>query len=384
MVDIIGGMRYWLIIYKVRARLLLLMSAVILLAACSDDTDRSGSLPDDTDVLQIAAYTQDLTSPSQSAATRAVTVPSGYSQYAGSASIGVFMTKSSTTDNSTEMTLISYEDNVWHSLVKVIKDTPYYIYGYMPAYATSTITPNTSFDNGAILKFTNVPSVMSEDFSVITGVLQLLPDNAGNPVQEGTLKAGTFAYMGKESGKNFVDLMFDHLYGALNINLKVADNYNSLRTIKLKELRLRTIVNGTPSKSKTNVTVTLNKTAGDSPISNVVYEPTGEDEGDLTFFQSATGKELGTTDYESFMGHFMPEGITTFVVTSVYDVYDKQGNLIRKDCTAENTLGLYDLFDRQTVTMRGYKYTIKLTVMPTYLYILSEPDLDSPMAVVSD
>lgn len=381
-------MSYSIYINKVRARLLMLMSAVILLAACSDDTDRSDSLPDDTDVLQIAAYTQDLTSPSQSAATRAVTVPSGYSQYAGSASIGVFMTKSTTTDNSTEMTLISYEDNVWHSLVKVIKDTPYYIYGYMPAYATSTITPNTSFDNGAILKFTDVPSVMSEDFSVITGVLQLQPDNAGNAVQEGTLRAGTFAYTGKESGKNYVDLMFDHLYGALNIDLKVADSYNSLRTIKLKELRLRTSDENGPSKNKTNVTVTLNKTEGGTPISNVVYEPTGEDVGDLSFFQSATGRLLGT-DYESFMGHFMPEGITTFVVTSVYDVYDKNvtaehpdGNLIRKDCTAENTLELYKLYDRQTVTKRGYKYTIRLTVMPTYLYLLSDPDLDNPTVVV--
>lgn len=376
-------MEYLNIIYKVRARLLALMSVAILLTACSDDTDRSGSLPDDTDVLQIAAYTQDLTSPSQSAATRAVTVPSGYSQYDGSASIGVFMTP-----KTTEMTLISYEDNAWHSLVKVTKDNQYYIYGYMPAYATSTITPNTSFDNGAILKFTDVPSVMSEDFSVITGVLQLQPDNAGNAVQEGTLRAGTFAYTGKESGKNFVDLMFDHLYGALNIDLKVADSYNSLRTIKLKELRLRTSDENGPSKNKTNVTVTLNKTEGGTPISNVVYEPTGEDVGDLSFFQSATGRLLGT-DYESFMGHFMPEGITTFVVTSVYDVYDKNvtaehpdGNLIRKDCTAENTLELYKLYDRQTVTKRGYKYTIRLTVMPTYLYMLSDPDLDNPTVVV--
>ena len=372
-------MRYSVYIYKVRARLLMLMSAVILLAACSsDDTDRSGSLPDDSDVLQIAAYTQDLTSPSQSAATRAVTVPSGYSSYRGSASIGVFMTP-----KTTEMTLISYDDDTWHSLVKVIKDTQYYIYGYMPAYAASTITPNTSFDNGAILKFTDVPSVMSEDFSVITGVLQLQPDNAGNAVQEGTLKAGTFAYTGKESGKNFVDLMFDHLYGALNIDLKVADSYNSLRTIKLKELRLRTSDANGPSKNKTNVTVTLNKTEGETPISSVVYQPTGEDVGDLSFFQSALGEEL-TTSYKSFMGHFMPEGITSFVVTSVYDVYDTDGNLIRKDCTAENTMELYKLYDRQIVTKRGYKYTIRLTVMPTYLYLLSDPDLDNPTAVVDN
>ena len=381
-------MRYELIIYKVRARLLMLMSAVILLAACSDDTDRSDSLSDDSDVLRIAAYTQDLTSPSQPAATRAVTVPSGYIPYEGSASIGVFMTP-----KTTEMTLISYEDNAWHSMVKVTPETQYYIYGYMPAYATCTISDisqNNKYKDGAVLTFNNVPSVMSEDFSVITGVLQLQPDNSGNPVQAGILKAGTFAYTGQASGNNFVDLMFDHLYGALNINLKVADNYNSLRTIKLKELRLRTIVNGTPSKSKTNVTVTLNKTEGETPISNVVYEPTGEDVGDLSFFQSATGRLLRSDDYESFMGHFMPDRVTTFIVTSVYDVYDKNvttehpdGNLIRKDCTVENTLVLEDLYDRQLETLRGNKYTVKLTVMPTYLYILSDPDLDNPTAVVN-
>ena len=366
--------------------LLMLMSAVILLA-CSDDTDRSDSLPDDTDVLQIAAYTHDLTSPSDSAATRAVTGPEGYSSYNGSASIGVFMTQNAT-EHIPEMTLISYEDNAWHSMVKVTKGTDYNIYGYMPAYATCEISKITGkeFQDGAVLTFTDVPTVMSEDFSVITGVF----DHKGDKNESGTMKAGTFAYKGGDSGENFVSLMFDHLYGALNISLKVAASYNSLRTIKLKELRLRTSNASGPSKNKTKVTVTLNKTEGTTPISSVVYEPSGEDVGDLPFFQSATGEKL-ETDYSSFMGHFMPEGITTFVVTSVYDVYDKNitndrpdGNLIRKDCTAENTLKISDLYYLQSVTSRGYKYTIKLTIMPTYLYMLSDPDLDNPTTVVSD
>ena len=117
-------MKYIIFKYKVRARLLLLMAVAILLSACSDDTDR---LSDKWDFLQIAAYTQDMVSPSDSAATRAVTGPSGYSEYNGSASIGVFMTPSTT-----EMTLISYEDNAWHSMVKVTENIDYYIYGYMP------------------------------------------------------------------------------------------------------------------------------------------------------------------------------------------------------------------------------------------------------------
>ena len=379
-------MKYMLNIDEVRTRLLVLMSAAILLMACSDDTDRQS---EETAVLQIAAYTKTMESPSWPVSTRAVSIPSGYSQYTGSASIGVFLTQTPIDPNSTKMTLISYEDNAWHSMAKVVNNTSYYIYGYMPAYAACEISENTNFENGAILTFTNVPSVMSEDLSVITGVLQLEPDNAGNPIEEGTMKAGTFAYSGKEPGKNFVNLMFDHLYGALNVSLSVESSYNNLRTIKLKELKLRTSANGTPSKSNTNVTVTLNKTNGDNPISNVVFAASGEDVSDISFFQSATGEELGITD-KSFMGHFMPQGITTFVLTSVYDVYDKNitaahpdGNLIRKDCTAENTLEISQLFDRQTVTQRGWKYNVKLTIRPTYLYMLSEPDLDNPTLVVN-
>lgn len=369
-------MKYVMHKYEFRVRLLIWMSAVILLAACSDDTDR---LQAETDTLQIAAYTQDMTSPSWPTTTRAVTVPSGYSQYTGSASIGVFMTPSET-----EMTLITYEDKVWHSMVKVTDQTEYYIYGYMPAYASCTILPNTNFADGAILTFNNVPSVMSEDFSVITGVLQLEPktDLAGVPLEEGTMKAGAFKYTGKVSGSNFVNLMFDHLYGALSISLMVDADYHALRTIKLKELRLRTSDASGTSKSKANVTVTLNKTEGTNPISSVVFEFTGDDAGDTPFFQSSTGEEL-TTVSKSFMGHFMPQDITTFVLTSVYDVYDKNDNLIRKDCTAENTIDINKLYDRQVATQRGWKYNVNMTIKPTYLYMLSDPDLDNPTVIVN-
>ena len=363
------------------------MSAAFLLMACSDDTDRWS---DETDFLQIAAYTQDMITPSGPAAARGVSIPSKYKEYEGSSSIGVFMTQNPSTDYSTKMSLISYEDNAWHSMVKVSEGQKYYIYGYMPAYVTCTISPNTSFNNGAILEFTDVPSVMSEDFSVITGALQLMSDQAEPPsaIEEGTLKAGTFEFDGKAPGNNFVDLMFDHLYGALKISMNVYDGYDALRTIKLKELKLRTSANGTPTKSKIKVTVTLNKTTdGTSPIpetGGVVFEPVtdSDDMDDMPFFQSATGEEL-TTVAKPFEGHFMPKDVTSIVLTSVYDVYDKQGNLVRKECTAQNKLEISKLFDGQGSTKPGWRYNVEMTIMPTYLYILSEPDLDNPTVVVN-
>jgi hypothetical protein len=45
---------------------------------------------------------------------------------------------------------------------------------------------------------------------------------------------------------------------------------------------------------------------------------------------------------------------------------------------AENKLNIMHLFSPARIASRGMKYSIKLIVNPTYLYVLSEPDLDNP------
>ena len=66
--------------------------------------------------------------------------------------------------------------------------------------------------------------------------------------------------------------------------------------------------------------------------------------------------------------------------TPTAEVYDKNGNLSRKDCSATNTLDLSQLFSGKA--RRGYRYTVNMIVTPTYLYMLSEPDLDNPTVKV--
>ena len=97
----------------------------------------------------------------------------------------------------------------------------------------------------------------------------------------------------------------------------------------------------------------------------------------VEFWSSTNGEELGTT-YISHNGSFMPLGVTSLVLTSVYDVYDTKGNLIRQDSKATNTIRISDLLTGQTTTRRGSRYTVNMTINPTYLYMLSDPDLDSP------
>ena len=61
------------------------------------------------------------------------------------------------------------------------------------------------------------------------------------------------------------------------------------------------------------------------------------------------------------------------ILRTIFDVYDKDGNLYRRDCIAENHINW--IFQE---LLHGYSYTIKLEVCPTYLYIMSKPDLENP------
>ena len=98
---------------------------------------------------------------------------------------------------------------------------------------------------------------------------------------------------------------------------------------------------------------------------------------DGAVYQSEVGATL-TTSYSMFLCHFIPHGIKKIILTSTYDVYDKKDNLIRANCKATNTIDVTKIIYLLSSVRRGYKYTINLTVKPTYLYMLSEPDMDNP------
>lgn len=264
----------------------------------------------------------------------------------------------------------------------------YYLYGYVPHLSgmgfeiTDRSDSNAGYSDGAKITLNNVPAIMPSDLCVTIGAKH--GSNAETPAG---LRAGDFAYVGgSTTTENYVFLLFEHLYASLRVKMRIHGDYNALRTIKLKSLRLKTQAGETTSNTKTNIDIDLKATDGsnpsESPIQSIAYTPAGETISEAPTFWSSTAGEQLTTDYTEHSAHFMPLNITTFVLTSVYDVYDKQGNLLRKDCMATNTMQLSDLLTGQETTRRGSRYTIKMTINPTYLYMLSEPDLNSPTVTV--
>ncbi len=198
------------------------------------------------------------------------------------------------------------------------------------------------------------------------------------------------------NGSNHLFLLFDHIYSGLRFRFKVDTKYDDLRTIVLKKVELKS----SDMYEKYDCTITL--TADNpTPISSLTFTPTSVTPPETnnymsyaTIFNGALystptpgypgGIVLQKGTYTDLMGCFLPHETDIFTLKCTYDVYDKQGNRIRQNCTAENELNLDTIFDNlQVVLVRGTYYIVNLTVAPTYLYVLSEPDLDNPTIVVN-
>ena len=331
--------------------------------------------------------------------TRAWTPPTGFVPYEdGNQVIHVAFTKDNTEPRKG---FFFRSGDKWHMSLEeeepeFVSDD-YYLYGYLPYMfnVTFNITDynggstdaekNADYSKGAIITLGNVPTAISKDLCVAIGAKHGTDkEHVADPPG---LRKGDFLFNFKglgdtEAANNYVFMLFDHIYAGLRIRMRVHPDYNDVRTIKLKALKLNTKAGSTPTSEKNDITIKLKATDGSDPdadpIDEIIYTAVGAPVTDgVEFWSSANGEPLGIA-YTENIGHFMPLGVTTLVLTSVYDVYDKKGNLIREDSEATNAIPISELLTGQTTTRRDCRYTINMTIQPTYLYMLSDPDLDSP------
>lgn len=363
--------------------LVLLAVCLPVLLSCSDDSETENALvkveviPCAPSFVEVSPIT-----------TRAWNPPTGYYLYNDeyvngpyieqanliNNTIGVFFTQDGSSAPKVGSFFYDNSDEKWRSTVEINSGT-YYLYGFIPYESGVIPSISGTFSTGATLTLQNMPTVTPSDVCVVVGA-----KNGNSPEDDNGLTTAQFEYV-TEGTTNHVFLLFDHLYSALNLKVRVAADYYKLRRIKLKEMKLKPYNGETASSDKTTVTVTLaSNNNNSSPITGVSYTPVGTGGNPMPLYQSETGIDLGT-DYTPIRCCFTPGGITKFILVSKYDVYDRKGNLIRKDCTAENVINM-SLFSETTQMERGRIYTLYLTVEPTYLYVLSDPDLDNPTLVI--
>lgn len=416
----------------------MLLAAVMLTVGCSDDgvEDRRQMVE-----VEVAPYASDYTYMAPvNVGTRATEptepswAPTGYYLYTDldgaddimksnqNAKIFAFFTKVGSADPVIRNFRYVSGTSTWkidEAINASTAENPYYLYGLVPyGSAEVAIEPykapgaegDGNYADGAIMTFSGLGSVMSMDPCVIVGAKH--GSKVGetiDPVGDNPMKAGDFSCVfgvsndvqANKDNPNYLFLLFDHLYSAIRFRFCVGDEYAKLRDIHLTKLEMLAYTDASCEdeylrKQFVRTTVTLHKTLdGSSPIvGSIDFIPYGDE--DMTKVKIYSGdKEIphgkypadyedeelrGKKRYTDNMG-FVPNVNSYFKLISTYDVYDTKGNLVRKNCVAENKIDPFSIF--QTVSLGRRKlYTLNLTIEPTYLYVLSEPDLDNPTVTV--
>lgn len=400
-------------------RWLFLLAVALLLNACSD-TDAPGDQEKERVQIELLPFASSYEEKLDVSLTRgddSWTPPSPYVTYDNlnskfakqkdlmGKSISVFFTKDDA-DPMEGTFFYRNSTNTWQLSNLDVTEGDYYLYGYIPKEdATSaSITPNESYSDGAVLTIKGLNTVTPSDVCVLIGAKEG-PDKYHDGDIDDPLRPGFFKthINATDGGNNYIYLLFDHIYASLRFRFKVDPVYDALRTIRLRKLELvaYSSQSGGEVYAKFDAKITLKATSGASPIVGSVEFFPDENSTNVPPMPIFEGDvKLKTTAATEFIGSFVPGDNTYFKLRSTYDVYDKNvnkngngepildedgepvGNLIRQGCKAENTIDLRKWFGNDLVTTRGHSYSLTMTVQPTYLYVLSDPDLDNPTVVI--
>lgn len=339
--------------------------------------------------------------------------PSGYKESHEYVTYGIFFTKS---DGSVIKNRFRYgADEKWYMVEEVTAGDNYYLYGYMPYDAGEvTIAPPSdgTYADGADITFSNLNAAMTKDLCIITAAKDATRnEKPGEPgkytyvlgngldwIPPADFKCKIKAGVGDEN-KNTLFFLFDHLYAALHLGFRVDETYNQLRDIVIKRLELESYEDeaceNLMHKLKTTVKLRANNTYTTPIVEDIVFEQdqaAGFMEKVLIYNNpdavwTNSDDRLPSLDnqnnkvYVEKSGYIPKSGTENFYkLTTTYDIYDTKGNLVRKDQSAVNVLSPKILFN-QPQLLRGYKYTLRMTIAPTFLYMMSDDDLEFKMDI---
>ena len=238
----------------------------------------------------------------------------------------------------------------------------FWLYGYMPAIEGIT----GQVLNQRQLKLSGIPPISPEDICIVTGVK--VYESSVLPLR------GTFEFEYKNSDYNDVtvlNLLLEHMLGHVDFKFKIGSRYSQLRKIKVKSLTIKTT-------SQSSISATINLPANTEDVVTINYTATGDvQEYTTTLLNTATPVELTTTGVSMGSGINVAVGTglsENFILESEYEVYDLKNNLLSTRTASNNLSG--------ALPVMGQKKEVVLTIEPTYLYQLSDDDLNNPEVTI--
>jgi hypothetical protein len=286
--------------------------------------------------------------------------------------------------------------SVWKSTVTVKEGIQYYIYGFMPRGDADRAVisplpdlsdadksgPDKGYAKGAQLTIRNYESLTSADVCVLVGVRNATAEEKITGPQS-PIELGNFGYKGMANGENRIFVLLKHIYAGIHFRCSIDPAYHKLRCIRVTKLEL------IAKEISAKVDLTVKFVANDKGVDPVApgavtytsYTAVGEPETTSTILFPYEGSpvefEVPETTPENFLGCFVPNLVSDFVLRTTYNVYDKKGNLIRKDNVIENKINT-TLIPKLKEIGAGEIVSVNMHIAPDYLYQLSGTDLDNP------
>ncbi len=243
------------------------------------------------------------------------------------------------------------------------------LYGYMPVPAVEGLTGTPDFSNRT-LTLRGLEPISNSDIYIITGVKKSETVLTAEDLPRGTY---TFDYVNSAyNDYTVLNLRLEHLYGRLTFMFKIDEEYAQLRKIKVTSLKIRTKTTNTVV-----ATVTLPNTEdGDVTVSYATATGTEEKtwESDFLSIDDNTDDIWLTTNAQKMGSANVAVGAglsSSYELESTYEVYDL-------DTTKLSTRKAVNKLTGVNPPESATEKDIVLTIKPTYIYQLSDEDLDNP------
>ena len=389
----------------------------LMLSACSQDsaserletpTPDSPTPETSNRLLRLTAATRQFSQgDDQSSApsiTRAVTYPSTtvWTPFTENCNMLAFIAKQKSNPASDDVIsrLLSYTSasNDWQAnIARLDANLDYRIFGFSPIDAAnssdnvsmSLLPSSTNYADGAQLTISGLKVLTLSDPCVIVGVTA--PDVNNNY----NLQWGKFDFKFKEGTidvTDYIGILLDHIYSRYNFSIKIDADYAQLRTIRVTKMTLEALHDdGTQVLGSVTATVSIQaNTTNTNPITSVTYSRNAGtrsvtifDKTDNATYPNGIVLDKNATNFQQAGFCHAPGDQRWFRLTTQYEVFDRQGKHIRTN-TAVNTFNTANFKGNKiTSTAPGMEHTIQIVVNPTYLYMLSDWDLDNPTMKVN-
>lgn len=355
-----------------------MMAVALLMAACAEDNPLEVR-PDGKVRVNVGCESQT----EVQVGTRVVA--DGYTTFGGAAyngvQLGVIAWQKNTQKYDQGFATYSYSNGAgkWTSNVYLAKQT-YNVYGYMRHNGeANSIKPDLGSEANPstfAMKWTGQPTFATKPVLASVGSAR----STASSVTDGSFEVDVDK-VGQEEKINF---RMNHLLAKLNLRFYLPKPYADKRKIRVTQV---TLSGGQGVADRYDITCSYDVNGA----LTTTYTPMqgASTSGNTYPYKDSDGLLLTTTKQLFGTYYFVPDAVNRsssnlMTLTVTYNVYDKNDNLTREHQTATNArIALHKVNNVAQATQVAHEYTANVKVVPSYLYVLSDGDMQNPYIVLN-